>query len=448
MFFAFAAILFAVKAQADCKLPPAQNECGAVLGTLCRSGHSMRRLADGKILFVGGKYKNGTACDVVAFDPVKVSIEGRGYLPYEGFETTLGMRVNDNLIGFTNRMPGLDPNNEHDQQDDFMAFYDTNAVKWADALLVMSRKSQASSPAVIRYPDKTELVLFQGMYTREQCSGQNDSELGCDYTVTIFSRFSEMSMHIEKDKFIEIKAQDVTVSSESGESLKFENGKFVKDRYYLPVTERKKITVKNISPKTEVSHAGNEFGIPLRRARIQFDSTTFPDGRIFIVGGQELLTGEQRTNRFDLSIATTAEFYIPSEKAWFETPPLPVPISTARSFTLSEQEVLVVDTVMGRSFIWSFALKSWREGFKIDRNIYRGMMHSSGRFIAIVPGIKGAELFVWTPASKVSEFIKSPLNVMDGIALVELQNQTILEAQTGGLLIWDIKKKAVTRLRK
>lgn len=426
MLFGFAAIIFSFGAVANCNLAPSQSECGALLGSLCRSGHSMRRLADGKILFVGGTYTSGTACDVVAFDPVKGIVEARGYLPHEGFQATLGMRVNDNLIGFTNRMPEVDPNNDQDQQGDFMAFYDTNEMKWVDTLLRMSRQSQASTPTVIRYPDKAELVLFQGMYTRANCE-KNEYDYSCGYEVTIFSRIAEIISYLEKDKFIDVKAEDV---------------------YLLPVPERKKILVKDISPIVEEHKAEGLGAFPLRRARIQFDSTTFPDGRIFIVGGKELPSEKQGASRFELSTSTTAEFYVPSEKTWFETPPLPDPILTARSFTLSDQEVLVVDTANGRSFIWSFVSKLWREGFKINRSIDRGMMHSSGRFVAKVPGKEGAELFVWNPVSKASEFIKSPLGLKNGTALVELQNQTILEAQTGGLVIWDLKKKAATRLRK
>jgi hypothetical protein len=193
----------------------------------------------------------------------------------------------------------------------------------------------------------------------------------------------------------------------------------------------------------EIRASGDaDYGV-LRRARIQFDSSTWADGRIFVVGGRELPPGE------GLVTATTAEYYLPAAGRWFETPPLPKPIFAARSFALSEQEALVVDLESGTGLIWSFPAKAWRPTFSLARPVSRAVMHSSRRLLALVeakpPG--RAQLFVFDPAKKSTELLDSPLPFAEGAGLVELADQRVLESQPHGLALWDLKKKKATRLR-
>jgi hypothetical protein len=387
---------------AGCVLPdPAKSEtnlCGQTLAPLCRSGHAQRRLSNKQILIVGGTFSNGPACPVL-FDPKSETLKMTDGYPGGGdFVSALGFKLDDNRLAFTNRTHLIDPNdftNEYKNlPQDRLIFWDVAANAWSKIdSAPKKRMEQASVPLALRRKESSEIVHFIGEFDQTLCASLDDEVNGihCGRTVRI-----------------------------------------------------------------RVSGA-KDYGV-LRRKRIQFDATGFADGRIFVAGGKEIGAGKKNGESEEfvgdgppgMQVAETAEFYVPAKAQWFETPPLPEPVAQARTFGISEKEVLVVDVVNGRAWIWSSDTNSWKDGFNTGKAISRAIMHSQGKLVATMEGkASGTEdLLIWNPAKKTKELVTSPLPFTAGTGLVELDDQRVLETQPSGALIWDIKKKTSSRLKK
>ena len=382
---------------------------------LRRRYHAMRTLPTGKVLFLGGSCNqtSDSACHPVLFDPKSLSIqEFVDSKPSLNGMSAIGMKINDSLVAFTNRVVGFDPNLANDSEgshrDDALIFLDTLHEKWVGASEKESY-GQASTAAALRYSKHTELIFFQGRYINFDC-GEELYELLpglCNRSVEI-------------DVFGEIVNPGMTHK---------QNG----------------------DPWLTNLLGGRESYGTLRRARIQFDTTTFSDGRMFVVGGRELKVGFDSdyysSPENSLVVAETAEFYLPEKKMWFETAPLLSPIISARSFAISKDEILVVDIDTGAGYIWSFVSKKWSEVFKLHKSISRAMVHSTGKLVALVEGGSLGRLFVWDFATKKEESLNSLLPYSAGSGLVELSDRRILVAQYNGVMFWDLKSKATTLLK-
>lgn len=377
--------------------PDAEKHCGKELAPLCRSQHSMRRLKDGKILMVAGQFRGPRyACDTLIFDSAKEKISNRE--PIRAgieFPAAIGFKLDDKTYAFTRRLQSDNSIGSGYEKNDVMLFWDVDEKKITGEMRFLALTT-VSTQALLRTKEDQVIVHFHGHEAQVAYDAVEDTPLQQRYQIDAW-------------KVSPYPGQTDAVFSPSGEMLG-----------------------------------------TLRRARIQFDTATFSDGRMFIAGGQEQGRDGQ------LSIAETGEFYLPG-KGWFETAPLPKPAQSIRVFSLNEDEVLVVELAEGEGWTWSFKAKEWKKAFKIGAEVSRGVMHSTGSFVAIAKGSgkitdlvtrSGERLFVWNPKDGKSETYASELSFEAGTGLVELADRRILEAQPNGLLIWDLKTKKQTRVKR
>lgn len=387
--------------------PPAEAEqaCGKKLAPLCRAKHSLRRLKDGRILVVAGKYANGTAAeDVIVFDPIKKEFKSQQKIPNEmGFnDGAVGFKLSEKVLAFSNRLQEQDGT----AKDSYSSakVYPVSIIYWnADTNSLSDGKASfysvttVAGHSTLRKKAETKVLHFRGHESARGCERKDDLD--------------------ECHLIYQIDAYALKLDGNSTENM-FPSA-------YLSGSE-----LTDPSPSTEKA----ELLGALKRARMQFDATSFSDGRLFIAGGQE------QDGAGKLSIPETAEFFLPG-KGWFETAPIPAPGKFLKTFSLSEDEALVVDVSTGKAFTWSFKARAWKPAFQAGGEISRGNMHSSGSFTGLVKNGASEKLFLWRSGNGNLEFLESKLPFNAGTGLVELADGKILETQLGGVAIWDLKAK-------
>ena len=356
--------------------------------TLKMRFHSVRKLLNKKLLIVS-KYGADNSMTARLYDTTAETISSP--IPYPTpLQTELG-----GVVGFkiNDQIMGFTnlsktPNgNIYDDNTNKIVFWDTMKNNWTGETMEFESLSQAALPAILHQKGKDEIVSFKG----EKADSSDDKIPQIQINVTAHTILAD--------------------------------GKMGKDSY--------------------LGH--------LVRARVNFDTSTFADGRIFIVGGDELSFsgGEEGTYR-NLTTAKTAEYYSPEKKKWYETPPLPSEIAVAKAYNLSEKEVLTVNVDTGIGYIWSFTTKSWKVAFDLKKEVSRGLMLSNGKFLAIIAGEKSdfEKILIWNPATKQFEHKDSPLKYSKGTNLIEMDDQKVLETQHNGAIIWNFKDNSSKLLTK
>lgn len=353
--------------------------------------HSVRKLPNKKLLIVSIGTMASTPLTALFFDPATESTSRPTPYPttFEpSFEGVVGFKINNQILGFTN-LSQIPYGSVYGSETNRIVFWDTTKNNWATGTMEFDSKSQAALPVIRHRKGIDEIVSFKG---------ENVDTLGNSIKIPPIR--------------ISVTGREVLADGRLGDS--------------------------------------NSLGY-LVRTRVNFDSTTFADGRIFIVGGNELsYSGGESGDYRNLVTAKTAECYSPEKNAWNETLPLPSEITSAKAFNLNEKEVLVVNVDNGLGYIWSFTTKSWITAFDLKREFSRGLMLSNGKFIATIAGEKsGSEkMLIWNPATKQIEFIESPLNFNKGTNLIEMEDQKVLETQPSGAIIWNFKDNSSKLLTK
>jgi hypothetical protein len=359
--------------------------------TLKLQFHSVRKLPNKKLLIVSTGTTASAPLTALFFDPVAETTSRP--IPYPttlepNFEGVVGFKINDQILGFTN-LSQTPYGNVYGSVTNRIVFWNATKNSWAAEAIEFDSKSQAALPIIRHRKGTDEIVFFKGE--------------GVDTL---------------------------------GKSIKIPG-------IQINVTGRVVLADGRIEESNSLGH--------LVRARVNFDTSTFADGRIFIVGGNELsYSGGENGDYRDLVTAKTAEFYSPEKNIWYETPPLPSEITSAKAYNLNEKEVLVVNVISGVGFIWSFATKSWTSAFDLKKEVSRGLMLSNGKFIATVAGEKsGSEkMLIWNPTTKQIDYKESPLNFNKGTNLIEMEDQKVLETQPSGAIIWNFKDDSSKLLTK